>query len=109
MRIIAFRIKGGTEAVMLATTLLHHWVAVAVELVALYHARRVIESTCDQVMTHVLDPGAALRSKTPDRSAKRSTGSCLLAAPFTASPAGLPTRPGRICETALLCLEICDV
>ena len=33
---------------------------------ALYHERWEIETACDEVKTHLLGPGAQLRSKTPD-------------------------------------------
>ncbi len=36
------------------------------ELAGLYHERWEIENACDEVKTHLLGPGAALRSKTPD-------------------------------------------
>ncbi|MYG26551.1 MAG: IS4 family transposase [Boseongicola sp. SB0677_bin_26] len=66
VRIVAYRIEGGGEATMLATTLLDHRAAPAAELAALYHERWEIETDCDEVKTHILGPGAALRSKTPD-------------------------------------------
>ena len=61
-----YRIEGGGEATMLATTLLDHRAAPAAELAALYHERWEIETAYDEVKTHILGPGAALRSKTPD-------------------------------------------
>lgn len=66
MRIVACGIEGDDETVMLATTLLDHHAAPAAELAALYHERWEIETTCDEVKTHILGPGAALRSKTPN-------------------------------------------
>ena len=66
VRIVAYRIEGGDEATMLATTLLDHRAAPAAELAALYHVRWEIETDRDEVKTHILGPGAALRSKTPD-------------------------------------------
>ena len=66
VRIVAYRIEGGEEATMLATTLLDHRAAPAAELAALYHERWEIETAYDEVKTHILGPGAALRSKTPD-------------------------------------------
>ncbi len=66
VRILAYRIEGGDETVMLATTLLDHRAAPAAELAALYHERWEIETAYDEVKTHILGPGAALRSKTPD-------------------------------------------
>ena len=66
VRIVAYRIEGGDETTMLATTLLDHRAAPAAELAALYHERWEIETAYDEVKTHILGPGAALRSKTPD-------------------------------------------
>ncbi|MXX90742.1 MAG: hypothetical protein F4213_13810 [Boseongicola sp. SB0677_bin_26] len=66
VRIVAYRIEGGGEATMLATTLLDHRAAPAAELAVLHHERWEIETDCDEVKTHILGPGAALRSKTPD-------------------------------------------
>ena len=66
VRIVAYRIEGGDETVMLATTLLDHRAAPVAELAVLYHERWEIETAYDEVKTHSLGPGAALRSKTPD-------------------------------------------
>ena len=66
VRIVAYRIEGGDETVMLATTLLDHRAALAAELAALYHERWEIETAYDEVKTRIFGPGAALRSKTPD-------------------------------------------
>ncbi len=66
VRIVACRIEGGDEAVMLAATLLDHRAAPAAALAALHHERREIETAHDEVETRILGPGAALRSKTPD-------------------------------------------
>ena len=66
VRVVAYRIEGGDETVTLATTLLDHRAAPAAELAALYHERWEIETAYDEVKTHILGPGAALRSKTPD-------------------------------------------
>ena len=66
VRIVAYRIKESDEVTMLATTLLDHHLAPAAELAALYHERWEIENAYDEVKTHILGPGAALRSKTPD-------------------------------------------
>ena len=65
VRIVAYRIKDSDEVTMLATTLLDHHLAPAAELAALYHERWEIENAYDEVKTHILGPGAALRSKTP--------------------------------------------
>ena len=66
VRIVAYKIEGNDEITRLATTLLDHETAPAAELAALYHERWEIENAYDEVKTHILGPGAALRSKTPD-------------------------------------------
>ena len=48
------------------TTLLDPAAAPATELAALYHERWEVETAYDEVKTHILGPGALLRSKTPD-------------------------------------------
>ena len=53
-------------AYRLATTLLDPAVAPAAEIAALYHERWEVETAYDEVKTHILGPGAILRSKTPD-------------------------------------------
>ena len=50
----------------LATTLLDPATAPATEVAALYHERWEVETAYDEVKTHILGPGAMLRSKTPD-------------------------------------------
>ena len=50
----------------LATTLLDPAAAPAAEVAALYHERWEVETAYDEVKTHILGPGAILRSKTPD-------------------------------------------
>ena len=54
------------ESCKLATTLLDPGRFPARELAGLYHERWEIENACDEVKTHLLGPGAALRSKTPE-------------------------------------------
>ena len=66
MRIVAYRIKGRDVTVTLATTLFDHRAAPAAELALPYHERREIETAYDEAKTHILGPGAVLRSKTPD-------------------------------------------
>ena len=66
VRIVAYRIEGSGETVMLATTLLDHEAAPAAELAALHHERREIETAHDEARAHMPGPGAALRSRTPD-------------------------------------------
>ena len=66
VRVVAYRTGDGSESFVLATTLLDHRLAPAAELAALYHERWEIENAYDEVKTHILGKGAALRSKTPD-------------------------------------------
>ena len=54
------------ETVRLATTLRDPNRYPAGALASLYHERWEIEDACDEVKTHLLEPGAALRSKTPE-------------------------------------------
>ena len=67
MRVVEYTLDGaGGEVYRLATTLLDPAVAPAVEMAALYHERWEVETTYDEVKTHILGSGAILRSKTPD-------------------------------------------
>ena len=66
IRIIAYRFDGRDEIYRLATTVLDPEQAPAEELAALYHDRWEIETTYDEIKTHLLGPGAILRSKTPE-------------------------------------------
>ena len=67
IRVVEYRIDGeGDEVFRLATTLLDPRQAPATELAALYHERWESENAYDEVKTHLLGPGALLRSKTPD-------------------------------------------
>ena len=67
IRVVEYRIAGeGDEVYRLATTLLDPEQAPATELAALYHERWESENTYDEVKTHLLGPGAVLRSKTPE-------------------------------------------
>ena len=50
----------------MATTLPDPAAAPAAELAALYHERWEVETAYDEVKTHILGPGAILRSKTPE-------------------------------------------
>ena len=66
VRVVAYRMPGGGgEPARLATTLTDHVRAPAAELAALYHERWEAELAYDEVKTHILGPGARLRSKTP--------------------------------------------
>ena len=67
VRVVEYTLAGaGGEVYRLATTLLDPAVAPAAEMAALYHERWEVETTYDEVETHILGPGAILRSKTPD-------------------------------------------
>jgi hypothetical protein len=69
VRVIEYRLEGveGAEPVYrLATTILHHELAPATELAALYHERWEIETAFDELKTHLRGAHIVLRSKTPD-------------------------------------------
>jgi IS4 transposase len=50
----------------LITTILNHQQAPAKELAALYHGRWEIETTLDELKTHLRGAQIVLRSKTPE-------------------------------------------
>ncbi len=62
VRALSYRLAGSDERFTLVTTLLDP----AAALAALCHERWEIETAYDEVKTHLLGPGAQLRSKTPD-------------------------------------------
>lgn len=69
VRIIEYRLEGieGSEPIYrLATTILDQEKAPANELAALYHDRWEIETTFDELKTHLRGSRIILRSKTPD-------------------------------------------
>ncbi len=69
VRVIEYRLEGveGAEPLYrLATTVLDHELAPAVELAALYHERWEIETAFDELKTHLRGAHIVLRSKTPD-------------------------------------------
>jgi hypothetical protein len=69
VRVIEYRLEGieGSEAIYrLVTTILEHEKAPAHELAALYHDRWEIETTFDELKTHLRGSRIILRSKTPD-------------------------------------------
>ena len=67
IRVVEYRIAdAGDEVFRLATTLFDPEQAPAAELAALYHERSENENAYDEVKTHLLGPGALLRSKTPN-------------------------------------------
>ena len=67
IRVVEYRIDGEEDEVFrLATTLLDPHQAPATELAALYHERWESENAYDELKTHLLGPGALLRSKTPE-------------------------------------------
>ena len=67
IRVVEYTLAGADSPVYrLATTLLDPATAPATELAALYHERWEVETAYDEVKTHILGPGALLRSKTPE-------------------------------------------
>jgi hypothetical protein len=69
VRVIEYRLEGipGAEPLYrLVTTILDHRQAPAKELAALYHERWEIETTLDELKTHLRGARIVLRSKTPD-------------------------------------------
>ena len=69
VRVIDYRLEGVADAepfYRLLTTILDHEAAPAHELAALYHERWEIETTLDELKTHLRGARIVLRSKTPD-------------------------------------------
>src|SRR5258708_13989255 len=69
VRVIDYRLKdveGSEPLYRLITTILDHEQAPARELAALYHERWEIETTLDELKTHLRGAQIVLRSKTPD-------------------------------------------
>ena len=67
VRVVEYRLDDPSDVVYrLATTLFDPAAAPAAEIAALYHERWEVETAYDEVKTHILGPGAILRSKTPD-------------------------------------------
>jgi hypothetical protein len=69
VRVIDYRLKdveGSEPLYRLITTILDHDQAPARELAALYHERWEIETTLDELKTHLRGAQIVLRSKTPD-------------------------------------------
>jgi len=69
VRVIEYRLKGvkGAESLYrLVTTILDHRQAPAPELAALYHERWEIETSLDELKTHLRGAQIVLRSKTPE-------------------------------------------
>ena len=67
VRVVEYRLaKRPGETVRLATTLCDPDRFPAHELAGLYHERWEVENAHDEVKTHLLGPGVALRSKTPE-------------------------------------------
>ena len=69
VRVIDYRLKDvpGAEALYrLITSILDHEQASAKELAALYHERWEIETTLDELKTHLRGAQIILRSKTPE-------------------------------------------
>ena len=65
VRIIAYRFDGRDEIYRLATTVLDPEQAPAEELGCAVSRTMEIETTYDEIKTHLLGPGAILRSKNP--------------------------------------------
>jgi hypothetical protein len=69
VRVIEYRLEGvaGADPIYrLLTTILDHESAPAVELAALYHERWEIETSLDELKTHLRGSKIVMRSKTPD-------------------------------------------
>ncbi len=69
VRVIDYRLKNVADAeplYRLITTILDHEQAPAKELAALYHERWEIETTLDELKTHLRGAQIVLRSKTPE-------------------------------------------
>ena len=69
VRVIEYRLKDVADAepmYRLTTTILDHEKAPAKELAALYHERWEIETTLDELKTHLRGAQIVLRSKTPE-------------------------------------------
>ena len=69
VRVIEYRLKDVPDAeplYRLLTTILDHELAPAKELAALYHERWEIETTLDELKTHLRGAQIVLRSKTPE-------------------------------------------
>lgn len=68
VRVLEYKFKWQTdsEVYRLITTILDHEQAPAEELAALYHERWEIETSLDEVKTHMRGAGIVLRSKTPE-------------------------------------------
>jgi len=69
VRVIEYRLKDVADAepmYRLITTIVDHEKAPAKELAALYHERWEIETTLDELKTHLRGAQIVLRSKTPE-------------------------------------------
>jgi hypothetical protein len=69
VRVVEYRLEGVADAeplYRLITTIVDHQQAPAEELAALYHERWEIETTLDELKTHLRGAGIVLRSKTPE-------------------------------------------
>jgi len=69
VRVVEYRLQGvkGAESLYrLVTTILDHQQAPAEELAALYHERWEIETSLDELKTHLRGAAIVLRSKTPE-------------------------------------------
>ncbi len=69
VRVIEYKLEGGPDPeplYRLLTTILDHEAAPAEQLAALYHERWEIETSLDELKTHLRGSKIVLRSKTPD-------------------------------------------
>ena len=92
VRVIEYRLQGvkGSESLYrLVTTILDHGQAPAPELAALYHERWEIETSLDELKTHLRGAQIVLRSKTPELVKQEFFG--LLMAHYFGAREKLPT------------------
>ena len=68
----------------------------AAELAPVHHERWEIETACDQVKSHILGPGAALRGRTPNPAFQEVDGLMRANDALHRLIHEVPGRPGRI-------------
>jgi len=87
VRVIEYRLEGiedGEPLYRLVTSILDEKAAPAAELAALYHERWEIESTFDELKTHLRGRQVVLRSKTPELALQEFYGLCWPTSPSAA-------------------------